>query len=73
MFWYSSLQQALPGQLNLANGLALLEAALARTDGDPLSQLDLVFDGRKRAGAVVREVDTGERIGAEVVVAVGCK
>lgn len=65
----ASLQQPLPSKLDLAQRLALLESALACADGNPLAKLDLVFDGRESAWAVVREVHAGERARAEVLVA----
>jgi hypothetical protein len=66
------LQQSLPRKLDLARRLALLEAALGNTHAATLNELDLVLVSVPGAGAVVGEVDAGEGVGAEVVVAGGC-
>ncbi|KAJ6440082.1 50S ribosomal protein L27 [Purpureocillium lavendulum] len=59
------LQQSLARQLDLARGLAGLEAALGDADAAAVGELELVLVGGPGAGAVVREVDAGEGVGAE--------
>jgi hypothetical protein len=66
------LQQSLPRQLYLLRELALLPAALTSTDSNSISELNFIFGGLPGAGAVVREVYTRERAGAEVVRALRC-
>lgn len=46
-------KQPFPCQLDLPSSLALLEAAFRNTNSATVCQLDLVFDIRKRARAVV--------------------
>ena len=65
-------KQALPRELDLARRLPLPEAALGDADAVPLGQLVLVLVGVPGAGAVVGEVDAGEGVGAEVLVAGSC-
>lgn len=65
-------QQPLSRKLDLARSFAGLEAALGHADPLPLGQLDLVLVRVPGAGAVVREVDAGEGVGAEVLVATRC-
>ena len=64
-------QQPLARELDLAGGLAGAEAALGDAQAAAVGELELVLVGVPGAGAVVREVDAGEGVGAEVVVA-GC-
>lgn len=65
------LQQPLARQLDLARGLAGLEATPGGAYAAALGELELFLVGIPGAGAVVREVDAGEGVGAEVVVADG--
>lgn len=62
-------QQALPRELDLARGLAGLEAALRDAHPLPLAELDLVLVRVPGARAVVREVHAREGVGAQVIVA----
>lgn len=63
--------QPLPRQFNLSCRLPLLPTPLTHTRHTPVPELDLILYRRERARAVVREVHAGERVGAEVFVAVG--
>ena len=65
----SSSQQSLPRQLNLPLHLALFEASPRRTYRNAIAELHFVFEIRKRARTVVREVDAGECVRTEVLVA----
>lgn len=65
-------QQPLPRQLDLPSRLAGLEPALRHANARALTQLELVLVTRPGAGAVVREMDAGKRVWAEVVGAIGC-
>lgn len=60
-------EQALPGQLDFLGELALLPPALAATNGNTISKLDLIFGGLPGTGTVVGEVHAGEGAGTEVV------
>lgn len=64
-----SLQEALPGELDLARRLAFTEPAAGDADALTVGQLELFLVRVPGAGAVVRETDAGEGIGAEVLVA----
>jgi hypothetical protein len=66
----STLQQPLPGQLNLPCRFSCLETSLRNTDCLPIAELELLFVYGVRTRAVVREMDAGEGIWAKVVCAV---
>lgn len=65
-------EQTLARKLNLPRRLARPEPALGDARPLALCELKLVVVCVPRAGAVVREVDAGEGVGAEVPVAGGC-
>jgi hypothetical protein len=60
-------QQPLPSQFDLLPEFAIGPSSLAPTDGNTITELDLIFYALPGAGAVVREVDAGKGSGAEVV------
>ncbi|PWI70818.1 50S ribosomal protein L27 [Purpureocillium lilacinum] len=64
-------QQPLARELDLAGGLAGAEAALGDAQAAAVGELELVLVGVPGAGTVVREVDAGEGVGAEVYAVVG--
>lgn len=66
----STSQQPLPSQLNLPCRFSCLETSLRDTNCLPIAELELLFVYGMRTRAVVREMDAGEGIGAEIVCAV---
>lgn len=62
------LQEAFSRQLDFACCLAVLEAALGSTELLAFAKLKLFFVGVPSAWAVVREVNAGESVGAEIFV-----
>ncbi len=59
--------QTLARQFNLADRLPMLVASLACADRNSFAEFDLVFHVRMWTGAVMREMDAGQGIGAKIV------
>ena len=62
-------QQPFPSQLNLPCRFSCLETSLGNTNCLAIAELELLFVYGVRTRAVMREMDAGECIGAEVICA----